>query len=111
MVLDIANNIENINDILLIKPNLFNFYMDDTSENGNNVHQSPLWIRPNALSNCKLNDYTHVIGHTKQEGIKAHRDMILCDALNNDRPQYCTITDNENDEFLIKLRLNIHNIK
>lgn len=50
---------------------------------GDNVYQSPLWIRPNSLGKSALPDYHHVVGHTRIREISVieqeERKLIFTD--------------------------------
>ena len=53
-----------INELFYTQPRKFNFYAGDRSGYGDNVHQSPIWVRPNSLYRDKLN-FMQIIGHTR----------------------------------------------
>ena len=67
---------------------------------GNDKFQSPLWIRPVALSQNMYKEYTQIIAHTPTKGNKiVHSDdekIWICDTLPN---EYLVI---ENDKFIPK---------
>ena len=50
---------------------------------GDNVYQSPLWIRPDSLGNSALSGYHHVVGHTRIKEISiievVNRKLIFTD--------------------------------
>lgn len=65
---DIYSQVDIINDLLFYKPNKFLFSIDDSSGYGDNVHQTPIWVRPNSLYKRRI-PYTQIVGHTVQDKI------------------------------------------
>lgn len=64
---------------------------------GNDVFQSPLWIRPDSLLKDKLKGYRQVVGHTNMgRSVKIDEGVAFVDALPK---EYLVI---ENNEFIIK---------
>lgn len=88
---DLENNINH-----LFSTNLapFDFLWGNgfSSSTGDNVWQSPLWIRPNSLYESHVEDYIHIVGHTIVEKTTDIRGKIL-------------LTDTEQRNF-IKLHKN-----
>jgi len=71
---------------------------------GNTISNSPIWIRPYALSKNKLDKYTFIIGHTATKSggveIKDGTSIIMCDCLPN---EYLVIENHkDNYEFHCK---------
>jgi hypothetical protein len=70
-------NVEDINHLFKQSPRIVEFRNDErtTSQYGDNVHQSPIWIRPNSLSSDPYGDYHQVVGHTAFDfsGIDSNR--------------------------------------
>lgn len=60
---------------------------------GDDVTQSPIWVRPDSLQEDMLQPYRHIIGHTEQYSITFSINLILIDALAH--RQYLIIEDNE----------------
>jgi hypothetical protein len=58
---------EYINNVWQHKPNLFLFNGIDPF--GDDVTQSPIWVRPDSLSNDALPGYVQVVGHTSVKRI------------------------------------------
>jgi len=55
-----------INNLFQTYPLVLDFVNKINSDAaGNNVYQSPLWIRPDSLSKSALPNYHHVVGHTR----------------------------------------------
>jgi hypothetical protein len=53
------------------------------SLSGDNIYQSPLWIRPSSLCEFTLSDYHQVVGHTRIEEIgivpKGDKQLVFMD--------------------------------
>lgn len=89
------NFMKNINSALYENPQIFDFNnKTDTKSNGNNIYQSPIWIRPESLEEDGLENYIQVIGHTKQKAISHQNNLILIDVLGSSR-EYLCIENNE----------------
>jgi hypothetical protein len=68
-----------LNDLFLYKPYLFDFtevykHINLVDPYGNNVEQSPIWIRPQSLQSANRKSflkksYIQIVGHTQQSGI------------------------------------------
>ena len=106
-----------INNLIKISPALFDFVWEDfsTSLYGDNVYQSPIWVRPNSLVEDSVDDAIQIVGHTSPVGksicnITAGTSSVwLCDCLVNG--YYLRITNDENTgstAFLIK-NINLNN--
>jgi len=69
-----------INDCLIHKPSLFDFQYDKMYPDpyGDNIWQSPIWIRPRAFVEDKFSDLTYVVGHTRQQEISRSEDKKVC---------------------------------
>ncbi len=56
---------EIINLIFEYRPSLFGFTLGGNQDNyGNDITQTPIWVRPESLIVDRLGDYFHVVGHT-----------------------------------------------
>ena len=86
---------KNINSALYENPQIFEFKNEiNRKSNGNNVYQSPIWLRPECLKEDGLENYIQVIGHTKQKAISHQNNLILIDALGSSN-EYLCIENNE----------------
>lgn len=56
---------ETINGLFLKDPRHFQFTGHGTDPSGNDLGQSPLWVRPKLLSENPLPGFIHVVGHTQ----------------------------------------------
>lgn len=59
-------DVSDINDVFKQSPRIIEFRKDKrtTSQYGDNIHQSPIWIRPNSLSSDPYGEYHQIVGHT-----------------------------------------------
>lgn len=71
-----ANNIDamnvekSINDLFGYNPNAFRFTSGEYgSNNGDDITQSPIWVRPRSLYMDKIANYIQVVGHTTHDTI------------------------------------------
>lgn len=84
------NLVKNINSALYENPQIFEFKNEiNRKSNGNNVYQSPIWVRPESLQEDALEDCIHVIGHTKQQGICQQKNVVLIDVLGSSNEYLC----------------------
>lgn len=96
--LTIDENIDNnINEYFNKNRKHFCFYTNSNDNHGENVHQSPIWIRPKSLKKSAVNDYIHVVGHTQVEKsiiryYLHYKNIIMVDALHN--KEYLIIDEN-----------------
>ena len=76
-------NIEKaINDLFIQNPNAFGFKGGITSDpSGDDIYQSPVWVRPNSLLKDKIEGYIQVVGHTMQDNLVVSDDVIFIDTL------------------------------
>ena len=72
-----------LNDLFVKYPHKFEFSMGDNySLTGDDICQSPIWVRPKSLSKNALNGYIQIVGHTVQEKINViNNSIILIDTL------------------------------
>ena len=93
------NNITpaDINTLFKESPSAFRFYRGDKSGYGDNWHQSPIWVRPEALVSDAVLDYIQFVGHTHQPHINYYNGefpakVVLIDCLDSCE-EYAVITD------------------
>ena len=46
---------------------------------GDNIYQSPLWIRPNSLHQDALPNYRQIVGHTSTKWVEIEPNLIKTD--------------------------------
>lgn len=91
------NKADLINILFTSNPEKFEFTPGiNRSNTGDDVTQSPIWIRPESLMSDLLEGYTHVVGHTRGKNIRVEKDVIFIDC---DLVEYLVI---ENDKVEIK---------
>ena len=74
---------KSVNDLFRAKPNSFKFTMGkNKSTDGEDVEQSPIWVRPNSLWRDSVEGgFTQIAGHTTQPKLLINADVILIDTL------------------------------
>lgn len=93
------NLVENINNLLYENPQVFEFrQLKDSKSNGNNIYQSPIWVRPESLKKDALEKVVHVIGHSKKPHITFQDNIIFIDVLKTTQEYLCI----ENDIISVK---------
>lgn len=87
---DTNNLAESVNDLFKYRPYKFEFVSGGDNK-GDDVYQSPIWVRPNSLVSDAVDGYLHVVGHTTCDDIYIRENMILIDTLHVG--QYLVIED------------------
>ncbi len=97
--------------LFISRPESFNFNGSDPS--GDDITQSPIWIRPKSLDKVRVPGFIHVVGHTGTRGIetwlqppKFDEGIILVDSLRykeyliikNDRLEVGKVNENNINE-------------
>jgi hypothetical protein len=77
-------SITDINNAFRYNPLLVDFVTKPNgSLSGDNIYQSPLWIRPNSLCEFALSNYHQVVGHTRIEEVavipKGDKQLVFMD--------------------------------
>ena len=63
--IDLDDMENSINELFKTRPKVFDFTMGDNySQTGNDITQTPIWVRPQALLNDAIEDIIYVVGHT-----------------------------------------------
>lgn len=99
------NNIENdLNYLLKGNRSPFEFCLGPNySQNGEDITQGPLWVRPVSLKQDCLDNYIHIVGHTSSSDIDIDltNRVIIVDTLHINK--YLIITlDNYHPNYHIK---------
>ncbi len=82
-----------INALFYSKPEAFKFIRGENhSKDGNDICQSPIWVRPGSLFKDAMDNYTQVCGHTEQIGIDINEIATIIDTLGTSG-QYLEIMD------------------
>lgn len=90
--------LDDMNNLFFHKPKVFNFsYNNHFSANGygDNVWQSPIWIRPFSLRQDSVEDFVQIVGHTGCEKIELIQNVVQIDTFSNEIVEYVTIVDGE----------------
>jgi hypothetical protein len=86
---------QTINDLFRSKPNKFGFTPGRRYDPyGDEVEQSPVWVRPDSLFIDRLDSFTQIVGHTVQEKLIPFSDVTLIDTLGTSG-EYLCIVDGE----------------
>lgn len=95
-----------INDLFKYKPRFFKFTIGGKfSFYGDDVTQSPIWVRPQSLSIDLIDYYTQVVGHTSKENVTFIGDRIVLIDTIGVSGEFVLI---DNKDFSI---LNVNNLK
>lgn len=80
--IDINKLEDSINQTLLVNPSAFRFSMGNNyDQSGNDVTQSPIWVRIPSLLKDKLDNKVFVVGHTTLERLSIIDNLIGIDVL------------------------------
>jgi hypothetical protein len=80
------NDLENsVNELFKVNPRVFDFTIGNNySQTGNDITQTPIWVRPQALLSDAIEDIIYIVGHTTVSRlglIKELPNLILIDCL------------------------------
>ena len=91
-----GKSIENqINDLFRHKPIAFGFTIGENfSFSGDDICQSPIWVRPNSLRKDRTDGFVQIVGHTPQRKLVIDDSIVLIDTLGTSG-EYLVITDGE----------------
>jgi len=74
---------EQINELFVYKPSSFKFISGKNfSYTGDDICQTPIWVRPTSLVRDCMEGFIQVVGHTQQREINKYQNIYLIDALN-----------------------------
>lgn len=92
---------QSINDNFAYQPSRFNF--DRYNDFGDDVTQSPIWIRPKSLLSDKIDGYNQIVGHTgvSELDIENKYGLILTDCLGTTGEYLIVTTLNERGEYKV----------
>lgn len=95
---DVPNNDEleeKINDLLHYRQSAFEFTMGKNfSYSGDDICQTPIWVRSKSLKQDKIDGLIQIVGHTPQDNIEINNDIIFIDTLGI-TGEYLIIEDGE----------------
>ena len=81
------------NELFYNLPRRFMFTIGrNRSTTGDDITQSPIWIRPASLALDKIDNYIQVVGHTMQHRLRIVNDIILIDTLGTSK-EYLVIDE------------------
>lgn len=91
--IDLTNLEQSLNDLFKFKPYSFKFAMGEYfSSTGDDVTQSPIWVRPSSLLTDMIDGVICVVGHTSVLEMTIHNKIILIDTLGTSK-EYLSIID------------------
>ena len=80
--IDFDNLEKSINELFKTDKQAFKFTEGVNYSNyGDDITQSPIWVRPRSLGQDKIDGVKQVVGHTHQEHIQNYDDMFFIDTL------------------------------
>jgi len=87
--IDQTSPMNDINEILYTNPEALGFIRDYSfgypDPTGNNIFQSPTWVRPDSLLNDAIHGFWQIIGHTQQQNVNVRErgedKFFFCDTL------------------------------
>jgi len=86
---------QTINKLFISHPDKFAFTPGKRYDAyGDEVEQSPIWVRPDSLFIDRLDNFTQIVGHTVQEQLTPFSDVTLIDTLGTSG-EYLCIVDGE----------------
>jgi predicted phosphodiesterase len=95
--IDTSNLAQSINDLFKFKPNRFKFTPGVNWDNyGDDITQTPIWVRPASLGSDKLDGVVYVVGHTTVKALDVSKadtfNLIMIDTLGESQ-EYLVIED------------------
>lgn len=80
---------KSINELFKYNPKAFKFTSGKNfSQYGDDIEQSPIWVRPNSLLINKIEGYIQIVGHTTQNKLIITDDVILIDTLGTSKEYF-----------------------
>ena len=80
--IDLENLETSVNELFNTKPSAFEFTAGNRKDaTGDDISQTPIWVRPNSLQKDAIEGYVQVVGHTMQYHLKKLGDIYLIDTL------------------------------
>jgi len=93
--IDVNNLDKSLSDFWRYRPQVFQFNPGDRHDAyGNEMCQSPIWIRPPALAADYVKRYVHIVGHTPSDRITKYTFGYVVDCHPHSR-QYLVIQDDK----------------
>lgn len=81
-LIDLKDLENSINSLFVSAPEAFEFTSGIfESPTGDDLTQSPIWVRPDSLLQNKLDKYIQIVGHTPQQDLTILKDVAFIDSL------------------------------
>jgi len=91
--IDLRDLENSINSLFISAPKSFMFNPGICgSSSGDDVTQSPIWVRPNSLLQDKIDNYIQIVGHTQYSRIEIRDNVAFIDTL-GESGEYLVIED------------------
>lgn len=91
--INIANIVDSINSLFKNNHTAFKFTIGTSrSTSGDDITQTPIWVRPESLVIDPIDNFVQVVGHTPQKAIQFMNNVILIDTLGTSK-EYLLIID------------------
>ena len=86
--------LEDLNEHFYISPTILRFQPgDEYNVYGDEVCQSPVWVRPKSLLADYITDYKYIVGHTRQDQITKVGNVWFIDCLDSSK-EYLLLENN-----------------
>lgn len=80
--IDLNNPEQSVNELLRYKPGRFAFTEgENCSPDGDDICQTPIWVRPASLLRDRIEGFVQVVGHTVQRKLLITNDIVLIDTI------------------------------
>ena len=95
--IDMSDMVNDLNRRFQEERHIFRFSPGEEQDaSGDEICQSPIWVRPNSLEQDMVEGFTFVVGHTHFMGINIKSNVIYTDVLDN--ANQVLIIDTETNE-------------
>lgn len=95
--------LDEINHALLHTPKIFDFVWDFNADlSGDNIFQSPLWIRPKSLIIGAVEKYNQIVGHTRLKNVEKMSERECVFYFTDTTMLNYIVVDTQSDEFRIE---------
>lgn len=96
---DLKQPADSINNLFKTKPTAFEFTAGPNQDpTGNDVNQTPLWVRPQSLAKDRIEGFSQVVGHTIQYRLQVQEELYFIDCLGTSG-EYLVIQDGHNPQI------------
>ena len=80
---------ELVNSLFKENPNAFEFaYCGNYNVYGDDIGQTPIWVRPKSLLKDRIDGFIQIVGHTPQDKLIVTNDVIFIDTLGTSKEYF-----------------------